>query len=311
MSQMKPFDQHHQPSRSVLRYIKRAWPFERLRVATAGCAASLLALTWAILPGTAFAQACPVVMGCPSPSAAGSTLAASEGALAGKRILVFSKTAGFRHDSIPTGIAMFQTLAQANGFTMQASEDANLFNDTALRDFQAIVFLNTSSDILAPAQEAAMERFIRGGGGFVGIHAAADTEWQGSWIWYRGLLGAVFKNHPAQQQATLAVVSNEHAATRDFPMRLSIIEEWYNFSDLSPTNNVILSADESTYTGGIHGECHPIAWFREYDGGRSFYTALGHRKETYALPAFRAHVLGGLKWVLGGRIPAAVAQAKD
>jgi cytochrome c len=306
---MKPFDQYHQ-QRSILTYFKSAWPLERLRVAAAWCVASLLALTWVVLPGTTFAQACPVVMGCPPLSAAGSVLAASEGTLAGKRILVFSKTAGFRHDSIPTGIAMFQALAQANGFTMQASEDANLFNDTALRDFQAIVFLNTTSDVLAPVQEAAMERFIRGGGGFVGIHAAADTEWQGSWVWYRGLLGAVFKNHPAQQQATLAVVSNEHAATRDFPMRLSIMEEWYNFSDLSPTNNVILSVDESTYTGGIHGVCHPIAWFREYDGGRSFYTALGHRKETYALPDFRAHVLGGLKWVLG-RIPAASAQAKE
>jgi cytochrome c len=306
---MKPFDQHHSPL-GFLGYLKSAGSFKRLRVASACCAASLLASMWAVLPSTALAQACPVVMGCPPLSAAGSVLAASEGALAGKRILVFSKTTGFRHDSIPTGIAMFQALAQANGFAMQASEDANLFNDTALRDFQAIVFLNTTSDILAPAQEAAMERFIRGGGGFVGIHAAADTEWQGSWVWYRGLLGAVFKNHPAQQQATLAAVSNEHAATRDFPMRLNIMEEWYNFSDLSPSNNVILSVDESTYTGGIHGECHPISWFREFDGGRSFYTALGHRKETYALPAFRAHVLGGLKWVLG-RIPATSAQAKD
>jgi cytochrome c len=230
---------------------------------------------------------------------AGLSLAGSNGTLTGKRILVFSKTAGFRHDSIATGVAMFRELALANGFAVDASEDANLFNDTSLRDFQAIVFLNTTGDVLTPPQEAAMERFIRSGGGFVGIHAAADTEWQGNWLWYRGLLGAVFKNHPAQQDATLQVISTAHAATRDLPARISLTEEWYNFRDLNPTNYVILSVDESTYSGGDHGGCHPISWFREYEGGRSFYTALGHRKETYARPDFRSHVLGGLKWVLG------------
>jgi cytochrome c len=260
-----------------------------------------LALLWP--RAAAIAQICPTPSGCPAPSAAARLLAASEGVLSGKRVLVFSKTAGFRHSSIADGILMFQQLAQANGFTVEATEDAARFTDATLATFQAIVFLNTTSDVLQPAQEAAMERFIRAGGGFVGIHAAADTEWAGNWTWYRRLLGGVFKNHPAQQNATVNVVLSDHAATRQYPAEFELFEEWYNFYDLEPSNNLLLSLDETSYSGGDHGTCHPIAWFREFDGGRAFYTGLGHRSETYARDDFRAHVLGGLKWVLGRSPP--------
>ena len=117
-------------------------------------------------------------------------------------VLVFSKTAGFRHDSISDGIAAIQALGRENGFAVEATEDAGRFTDEGLAAYRAVIFLNTTGDVLAADQERAFERYIRGGGGFVGIHSAADTEYD--WAWYGDLVGAYFDSHPAIQRGQIS-----------------------------------------------------------------------------------------------------------
>lgn len=219
------------------------------------------------------------------------------------KILVFSKTKGWRHDSIPEGIATFEKLATKENFTLVSTEDAAIFNDVDLRQFNAIVFLNTTLDILDTNQEVAMERYIQAGGGFVGIHAAADTEWEGDWYWYRNLLGAVFKNHPNQpsnvQQATVKTLSSADPLMANVPAELSIADEWYNYRDMYQGLEVLQEVDEKTYQGGEHGEHHPITWVHEYDGGRAFYTGLGHSAETFQNAQFQQLLINGLKYAVG------------
>ncbi|MET0357237.1 MAG: ThuA domain-containing protein, partial [Cellvibrio sp.] len=221
------------------------------------------------------------------------------------KVLVFSKTKGWRHDSIPAGISALEKLAADNSFTLTATEDADIFTDEQLKTFNAIVFLNTSLDVLDDSQQVAMERFIQAGGGFVGIHSAADTEWEGDWYWYRRLVGAVFKNHPNEpsnvQIARVNVEDKNHLATEKLPASFEIADEWYNYRDFYEFNKVLLSVDEKTYQGGEHGDHHPIAWYHDFDGGRSFYTGLGHSAETFSNPAFTQLLLGGLKYAVGGK----------
>ncbi|MEW2134204.1 ThuA domain-containing protein [Streptomyces sp. NPDC005435] len=214
------------------------------------------------------------------------------------RVLVFSKTAGFRHDSIPDGIAAVRQLGDTGGFTVDATEDAAAFTARNLRRYDAVVFLSTTGDVLNPAQQRAFEGYIRQGGGYVGVHAAADTEYD--WPFYGGLAGAYFQSHPAIQPATVVVEDHAHPATAALPGRWERTDEWYNYrSDPRERAHVLASLDESTYSGGTMNGDHPIAWCQEYQGGRSFYTGGGHTKESYADPAFRAHLLGGLKWATG------------
>lgn len=221
------------------------------------------------------------------------------------RVLVFSKTEGWRHDSIPAGIAALEKMAQENNFTVVATEDAKIFTDAELSKFNAIVFLNTTSDVLNESQEIAMERFIQAGGGFVGIHSAADTEWEGDWYWYRNLLGAVFRSHPNEpsnvQNARVDVINDQHLATQGLPETILLDDEWYDYRDFYSLKKDLLKVDESTYMGGLHGDYHPIAWYQEYDGGRSFYTGLGHTSEMFSNSYFLHHLLGGLKYAVGGK----------
>lgn len=222
------------------------------------------------------------------------------------RVLVFSKTKGWRHDSIPAGIAALQKMATENFFTVVATDDADTFTDAQLSSFNAIVFLNTTLDVLDDNQQIAMERFIQAGGGFVGIHAAADTEWEGDWYWYRKLIGAVFKNHPHQpsnvQMARVNVKDATHYATEKLPMSFDVVDEWYNFDAFYEFNHVLLTVDETSYHGGEQGAYHPIAWYHEFDGGRSFYTGLGHTIEAYSDPQFIVMLLGGLRYAVGGKL---------
>lgn len=221
------------------------------------------------------------------------------------KVLVFSKTKGWRHDSIPAGIAALQKMATENSFTIVATEDASLFTDAQLSTFNAIVFLNTTLDVLDDSQQVAMERFIQAGGGFVGIHAAADTEWEGDWYWYRRLLGGVFKSHPNEpsnvQTARVVLRDAHHPATEATPATFEIADEWYDYKDFYEFNKVLLTVDEKTYRGGKHGDYHPITWYHDFDGGRSFYTGLGHSAETFSHPEFIKILLGGLKYAVGGK----------
>lgn len=241
----------------------------------------------------------------PAASSAANTKTLFNADIKGAKVLVFSKTKGWRHDSIPAGVAALEKMATDNAFTVVATEDSDVFTETKLSTFNAIVFLNTSLDVLNDDQQVAMERFIQAGGGFVGIHAAADTEWEGDWHWYRRLVGGVFNGHPNQpsnvQMARIDVEDTEHPLAQSLPASFEIADEWYDYRDLYEFNKVILSVDETTYVGGQHGHHHPITWYHDFDGGRSFYTGLGHAAETFSHPEFIKLLLGGLRYAVGGK----------
>ena len=255
-----------------------------------------------------------VAVGLASP--VGPAAAASTGSSASGhtefRALVFSKTAAFRHDSIPAGVAAIRQLGAQHHFTVDATEDAAAFTDANLARYDVVVWLSTTGDVLNDAQQAAFERYIRAGGGYAGIHAASDTEYD--WAWYGGLVGAYFRDHPGLvnpqfQVATVKVLGRDTAATRPLPRRWVREDEWYNFrTNPRDTVRVLAEVDERTYDprgfsvpGGSPGmgRHHPISWCQPYDGGRAFYTAMGHKAEYYSDPLFLSHLLGGIKMAAG------------
>ena len=212
-------------------------------------------------------------------------------------VLVFTKTAGFRHDSIEHGVQALQGMAIENRWGLTHTEDAKFFNDTDLEKFDVVAFLNTTGDVLDDAQQAAFERYIQGGGGFVGIHAATDTEYD--WPWFNRLVGGYFAGHPEIQPAELDVLVPDHPSTEHLPERWQRRDEWYNFKQMNPQVNVLLNLDETTYRGGTMGDHHPAAWYHEFDGGRAWYTAGGHTRESYAEEDFLKHIAGGIRWAGG------------
>ena len=213
-------------------------------------------------------------------------------------VLLFTKTTGFRLESIPDAVAAIQRLGAAHGFAVEATENAAVFRDDQLRNHDAVLFVLTTGEVLGPTQQEALLRFIRGGGGFVGVHSAADTGHD--WSWYLDLVGAEFRSHPAIQDATLRVVDRVHPSTRVLPETWHRTDEWYDFvSNPRPEVHVLATLDESTYAGGLMGSDHPIAWCHFYDGGRSWYTALGHTDESWTEPLFLEHLLGGITFAAG------------
>jgi type 1 glutamine amidotransferase len=214
------------------------------------------------------------------------------------RILVFSRTTGFRHDSIPDGIAAIRQLGDEHDFSVDATEDPSVFEDATLAPYAAVVFLLTTGDVLGDPQQAAFERFLAKGRGFVGVHSAADTEYD--WPWYGELVGAYFKSHPAIQSGSISIADPVHVSTRALPAVWNRTDEWYNFQS-SPRGrvHVLATLDEKSYSGGEMGADHPISWCRFYEGGRAWYTALGHTRETYSEPLFLEHLLGGIRFAAG------------
>lgn len=215
------------------------------------------------------------------------------------RILIFSKTAGFHHQSISKGIKAIQKLGIDAKFDTDTTTDAKQINTENLKKYKAVVFLNTTGDILNNEQQSAFENYIRSGAGFVGVHSATDCEYD--WPWYGNLVGAYFVSHPQQQEAVLKVHNQKHPATKHLPREWKRKDEWYNFKWVAPNLNVLISLDETSYQPGRNkmGENHPMSWYHEYDGGRSFYTALGHTDESYIDPMFLQHLLGGIKYAIG------------
>ncbi|HXI01409.1 MAG TPA: ThuA domain-containing protein [Sphingobacteriaceae bacterium] len=213
------------------------------------------------------------------------------------RILVFSKTSGFRHTSIPAGKEALLKLAREQGYLVDVTEDAKYFNEDSLKKYSVVVFLSTTGNILNSAQQASFERYIQAGGGFVGIHAAADTEYD--WPWYGKLVGGYFLSHPKIQKAIINVVDNKDSSTSHLPSKWEVTDEWYNYKNLNTNTHVLLSLDEKSYTGGKNGNYHPIAWYHNYDGGRAFYTGLGHTEESFKDPLFIKHLAGGIKYAIG------------
>ena len=215
------------------------------------------------------------------------------------RVLVFSKTAGFRHSSIGVGIAAVKKLGQENGFDVDATEDAGAFTSKNLARYRAVVWLNTTGDVLDNTQQDNFERYIQAGGGYVGVHAASDT--RGKWPWYEGLVGARFTRHaPGTARATVRVEDRTSAATKRLPAAWTRTDEWYEF-DRNPRAgvHVLATVDERTYSGGTMGADHPIAWCHRYDGGRSVYTAMGHTRESFSERRYLAHLLGAIEMAAG------------
>lgn len=278
----------------------------------------------AVVTLTACGPSAPNTTGRPAtPAAPGAgDISSSEPARRGLNVLVFSRTAGFRHDSIEAGVASIERLGREHGWSVTATEDAARFNDEHLQGVDVVVFLSTTGDVLNDEQQGAMERLIASGAGFVGIHAAADTEYD--WAWYGDLVGAYFKGHPVVQQARVVIEDADHPATRDLPDPWLRSDEWYDYrsnprertigetggSDLGGDESggterparirVLATILESSYEGGSMGEDHPIAWCHEFGGGRSWYTGGGHTIESFSEPEFLKHIAGGIQWA-GGR----------
>lgn len=213
------------------------------------------------------------------------------------RVLLFTKTAGFRHDNIEKGVAALKLLGDSNGIAVEHTEDASIFEDKQLERYQAIIFFSTTGDIFNDTQKAAFVRYIQSGNGFVGIHAASDTEH--NWPWYGAMIGAYFMSHPEIQTADLHIKDHQHPATRHLPAVWTRKDEWYDFKNLSAQVHVLMTIDEGTYKGGKMGSYHPMSWYHEYDGGRAFYTALGHTNESFDEPNFLLHILGGIRYAIG------------
>ncbi|MDB5260756.1 MAG: ThuA protein [Adhaeribacter sp.] len=218
-----------------------------------------------------------------------------------REVLVFSKTAQFRHHTgIAAGIKAIQQLGQANKFAVDATEDAQVFTPDNLKQYAAVIFLSTTGDVLNETQQQAFEKYIKAGGGFVGIHAAADTEYE--WPWYGELNGAYFGSHPpGQQEALFRVVDPNNISTRHLPREWRKTDELYNFKWIAQGLNVLLSIDENSYKGGKNGAYHPMSWYRNFDGGRTFYTGLGHDEKTFADQLFLTHLLGGIEYAMGAK----------
>ncbi|MFD0745029.1 ThuA domain-containing protein [Phytohabitans flavus] len=216
----------------------------------------------------------------------------------GYRVMLFSKTTGFRHDSIPAGVAAIERLGEQHGFAVDATEDAAAFTPENLAKYKAVIFLSTTGDVLDANQQAAFEGYIRGGGGYAGIHAAADTEYD--WAWYGGLVGAYFQSHPATQQATVRFEDRANPSTAHLPPTWTRTDEWYNYRT-NPRGNVkvLANLDESSYSGGGMGADHPITWCQRYDGGRSWYTGMGHTTESFADENYLKMLLGGIRLAAG------------
>lgn len=212
------------------------------------------------------------------------------------RVLIFSKTTGFRHESIPKGVVVLTDMLGKHQVESVHTEDSGYFTADSLQKFDAVIFLSTTGTLFNAAQQKALQEFIQSGKGYVGIHAAADTEYD--WPWYGGLVGGYFSSHPPVQEAKLVVNNRKHSATAHLQEVWFHRDEWYDFKDIKPGLNVLMTLDESSYRGGKMGKFHPIAWFRDYDGGRSFYTGLGHTKEAFDDELFQKHVWGGIKYVL-------------
>jgi type 1 glutamine amidotransferase len=212
------------------------------------------------------------------------------------RLLVFSKTTGFRHSSIKDGLEAIRTLSTEHQLVVDATEDATTFTVDNLKRYKAVIFLSTTGAVLNDEQKKAFEQYIRAGGGYAGIHSASDTEY--NWTWYGQLVGAYFKGHPLHlQQASITVEDTQHVSTSMLPHKWMRTDEWYNFrSNPRSQVHVLLTLNEATYQGGTMGSDHPISWYHDFDSGRSWYTGMGHTEASFHEPLFLAHIWGGITY---------------
>jgi cytochrome c len=213
------------------------------------------------------------------------------------KVLVFTKTAGYHHASIAVGTTAIIKLGKENNFAVDTTSDASKITESNLSKYSAVIFLSATGDLLNNYQQADLERYMQAGGNFVGVHAAADAMYD--WYWYGRLVGAYFESHPEQQEATLNVVDKSHISTKALSDVWKRKDEWYNYKSFAKDLHVLINLDESSYKGGKNGAKHPMAWYHNFENGRSFYTGLGHTDESYSDPAFLNHLLGGIKYAIG------------
>jgi type 1 glutamine amidotransferase len=228
-----------------------------------------------------------------------------------KKILVYTRNyvtngKGFVHENIPYSIDAIKKIGAENGFDVDASDDPTVFRPENLKQYSAIVFSNSNNEAFeTQAQRDAFRRYIRGGGGFVGIHSASGSERE--WPWFWALLGGKFNRHPKIQRFEVRVVDSNHPATRDLPSKFTWEDECYYLDNLNKNTHPLLVTDpnkiddpkKNEYPGDRFGDSMPLAWYQEFEGGRSFYTALGHKKEHYQDPIFLKHIRGGILWAMG------------
>lgn len=215
-------------------------------------------------------------------------------------VLLFTKTEGWRHASIEAGAMAVKQLGEDNGFSVTWTEDSYSFAEENLAKYDAVIFLNTTLDVLNDSQQDIFESYIQNGGGFVGMHSAADTEYD--WPWYGDLVGGWFNSHPSDpnvREATVLLVDGDHPATKHLSEEWNRADEWYNYKYFNEDTNTLLELDTNSYEGSEHPGDHPIAWYHEYDGGRAFYTGLGHTSESFSEEAYLQHILGGIQYAMG------------
>ena len=218
------------------------------------------------------------------------------------KILVFSKTLGFRHANIPLGTEAIKKLGAENGVAVDSTEDSAAFSATNLARYKAVVFLSATGDVLNDEQQKAFRDYLLGGGGFVGIHGAlfGPSACEDQWVWYGELCCASFKNHSAVVSARVDIEDERNPSTSELPARWVRTDEWYNY-DGTPRGHahILATVDETTYKGGTVGPDHPIAWCRRVGQGIMWYTAMGHTEESFRDPLFLKHILGGIQVAAG------------
>ena len=235
---------------------------------------------------------------------AGAATLADSAAWAGEkpRVLIFSKSTGYRHGSIEAGVAALKALGARAGMTMIASEDADIFSTDGLKGVDAIILLsNTSgkdpaSEWFTGQRRAAFEAFVHRGGGVVGIHAAADSHY--NWPWYGRMIGGRFQRHPkGTPEGTVTVVDPKHPAMKGLAPVTRHVDEWYYYDDYDPRLHILATVDPASI-GEADVNPNPAAWSHEFEGGRVFYTALGHTDESFQDPWFLKQLENGLNWVM-------------
>ncbi|SDL43528.1 Type 1 glutamine amidotransferase (GATase1) [Catalinimonas alkaloidigena] len=221
------------------------------------------------------------------------------------RVLVYTRNGeGYVHENRAASVEAIRGLGKTHGFAVDASDDPAVFTDHNLRRYAVLIFSNTNNETFTTqAQKDAFQRYIRQGGGFVGLHSTSGSERQ--WPWFAQMLGGRFFRHPERQDFDVKVLDRTHPSTDFLPDVWPVKDdECYYLKFLNPDMHVLLAADLSTvtddqkgeYPGDVFGGLCPLAWYHAFDGGRQWYTALGHRPEQYQDPMLLRHILGGIQW---------------
>ncbi|SFQ02142.1 ThuA domain-containing protein [Parafilimonas terrae] len=223
------------------------------------------------------------------------------------KVFVYTKNGkGYVHDNIAAAARCIQELGAQNGFAVDVSDDPAKFNDDNLKQYNALVFTSTNNDVFDnDAQKLALMHYIQAGGGFVGIHSVTGTE--RNWPWFKRLVGGTFERHAKHQPFTEIVIDHNNPSTSFLPDTWKRDDECYYTKEINPDIHVLMVHDLSTVDDKgkpvIYGNTFPSVWCHEFDGGREWYTSLGHDSTTYKEPEFRKHIMGGLQWVLSKQKP--------